>query len=159
MEMRMEHLNGISKLHYQNLKESGMFWSWFPSATGDYELDTGVEEQMYSVDPNHDQSHFFVKIEEQDDSEVVANTGLSVSYYKVDIENPTSPDNDPYTAECNDIIEALNMTYAEANVFKAIWRKCAEREIGKSKQGNSQVYDAEKCVFFSERILIKDKSR
>ncbi len=48
------------------------------------------------------------------------------------------------------------MTYAEANVFKAIWRKCAERELGKVKEGNNQVYDAEKCVFFSDRILKTD---
>jgi hypothetical protein len=34
-------------------------------------------------------------------------TGGSVSYYSVDIEYPTSEGVEPYTAECNDIIEAL----------------------------------------------------
>lgn len=45
-------------------------------------------------------------------------TGLSVSYYQVDIEFPTTPDRAPYTAECNDIIEALGMKPSEANIFK-----------------------------------------
>lgn len=86
-------------------------------------------------------------------------TGGSVNYYRVTIEEPTSEDINPYTAECNDLIEALRMTYAEANVFKAIWRKCSERELGKAKEGNNQIYDAEKCVFFSDRILKTDLRR
>jgi hypothetical protein len=45
-------------------------------------------------------------------------TGGSVSYYSVEIENPTSEGVEPYTAECNDIIEALGMNYADGNAFK-----------------------------------------
>ena len=86
-------------------------------------------------------------------------TGLSTDYYKVSINNPTTPLVEPYSAECNDVIEALGMTYAEANVFKAIWRKSAQRTLGLSKEGNTQVYDAEKCVFFSSRILEIDMNR
>jgi hypothetical protein len=86
-------------------------------------------------------------------------TGLSTDYYKVSINNPTTPLVEPYSAECNDVIEALDMTYAEANVFKAIWRKSAQRTLGLSKGGNTQVYDAEKCVFFSSRILEIDMNR
>lgn len=82
-------------------------------------------------------------------------TGKSVSYYKVEIENPTTAEQ-PYTAECNDIIEALGMSYAEGNAFKAIWRRCAARKLGKSKKGyGSGLYDAEKGVFFAERILLQ----
>lgn len=62
-------------------------------------------------------------------------TGGSVSYYSVKVERPTSPDAKPYTAECHDIIEALGMNYAEGNAFKAIWRSCAARNLGKSKLG------------------------
>lgn len=83
-------------------------------------------------------------------------TGGSVSYYKVPIDDPTDPEAEPYVAECNDIIEALKMEYAEANVFKAIWRKCAAENIGRTKKGYVDgVYDAEKSVFFSERVLRK----
>lgn len=80
-------------------------------------------------------------------------TGLSVSYYQLPINHPTTPGREPYTCECNDIIEALGMSYAEGNVFKALWRKCAARQ-GKSKRGYTDgKYDAEKMVFFSQRVL------
>lgn len=80
-------------------------------------------------------------------------TGLSVSYYQVHISNPTTPGRKPYSAECNDIIEALGMTFAEGNSFKAIWRMSAARKLGKHKKGNTPLYDAEKIKFFGDRIL------
>ena len=83
-------------------------------------------------------------------------TGGSSSYYTVRITHPTTPYKLPYDAECNDIIEALNMTFAEANNFKATWRTAAARQ-GRKKCGNNAVYDAEKCVFFSERMLVAAK--
>jgi hypothetical protein len=84
-------------------------------------------------------------------------TGGSSSYYKVDVVNPTTSDV-PYQAECNDIIEALGLTFTEGNIFKAIWRIAADRN-GKKKKGNNSVYDAEKVVFFAERLLIQEKSK
>lgn len=85
-------------------------------------------------------------------------TGASVSYYAAEVVNPTNPDSDPYTAECNDIIEALGMTFAEGNAFKAIWRSCAARKFGKAKKGyDSGLYDAEKVVFFGERMVVSAK--
>ena len=84
--------------------------------------------------------------------EACEHSGGSVDYYKVSINNPTSTGVKPYIAECNDIIEALGMNYAEGNVFKALWRACAERTLGKKKQGNDAVYDAEKMIFFSQRV-------
>lgn len=84
-------------------------------------------------------------------------TGGSVSYYSVKIDHPTIK-RDPYLAECNDIIEALNMTFAEGNAFKAIWRSCAAR-LGSSKRGYSDgLYDAEKVVFFGNRMVEKAKN-
>lgn len=85
-------------------------------------------------------------------------TGGSVDYYKVEITNPTTAENLPYMAECNDIIEALNMNYAEGNAFKAIWRSCASRALGKSKKGyDDGKYDAEKVVFFGGRMVEQRK--
>ncbi len=80
-------------------------------------------------------------------------TGGSSSYYKLDIAHPTTLPA-PYTAECNDIIEALNMNYAEGNAFKAIWRRAAERQ-GRGKPGTSLLYDSEKVVFFGERLVVQ----
>jgi hypothetical protein len=88
------------------------------------------------------------------------NTGASVDYYKVRINNPTTPSNPPYTAECNDLIESLNMTFAEGNAFKAIWRSCAERTLGVAKTNyDGAIYDAEKVVFFANRMLEVQKQK
>lgn len=84
-------------------------------------------------------------------------TGGSVNYYKVVVKSPTTFEQ-AYWAECNDIIEALDMNYAEGNAFKAIWRRCAERQ-GKKKKGNNTFYDAEKIVFFAQRILEQEKEK
>jgi hypothetical protein len=78
-------------------------------------------------------------------------SGGSQGYYKVLIEDPTSA-SEPYIVECNDIIEALQMNYAEANVFKAIWR-IAQHRRGEGKPGNEPLYDAEKAEFFSTRLV------
>ena len=83
-------------------------------------------------------------------------TGGSSDYYKIEVPKPTSG-GIPYTAECNDIIEALNMEYDVANAFKAAWRVAALRQ-GRGKPGqNSAVYDGEKIVFFGNRIIERAK--
>lgn len=86
-------------------------------------------------------------------------TGNSVSYYDVTITHWTNPEHqqdNPVTVSCNDIIEALNMNYAQANVFKAQWRIAAAKQ-GKLKKGNNTVYDAEKSCFFSNRVLVQEQ--
>lgn len=80
-------------------------------------------------------------------------TGGATSYYEIDILYPHKPKRKPYMAECLDIIEALGMSFAEGECFKAIWRKCAARQ-GKSKRGYDDAkYDAEKVAFYASRIL------
>jgi ABC-type ATPase with predicted acetyltransferase domain len=87
-------------------------------------------------------------------------TGKSVDYYKVKVDNPTTESNTPYLAECNDLIEALGMNYAEGNAFKAIWRKCAARKLGVKKKGyDNGLYDSEKVVFFGERMVEQSKEQ
>ncbi|WP_053269398.1 hypothetical protein [Pseudomonas chlororaphis] len=82
-------------------------------------------------------------------------SGGSVSYYSVPVPNPTTQHHQPYVAECNDIIEALGMNYAEGNAFKAIWRRAAQRTLGKRKAGakDDGLYDAEKVEFFGARLV------
>ncbi len=84
-------------------------------------------------------------------------TGGSVNYYRIPVDFPTTQEQDRYIAECNDIIEALELNYAEGNVLKALWRLAAHRK-GKSKRGyKNGIYDAEKMVFFSERVLLQQR--
>ena len=86
-------------------------------------------------------------------------TGGSVSYYTVHIAKPTTEGVKPYNAECNDIIEALNMNYAEGNAFKALWRRCAARK-GKAKKGYTDgLYDAQKVVFFGQRLVAQEEGQ
>lgn len=74
----------------------------------------------------------------------------SVDYYKLRINNPVTFQ--PYDAECLDIIENLEMSFDEGELFKAIWRKCAARK-GKLKKGNTAKRDAEKALFYAQRIV------
>jgi hypothetical protein len=76
-------------------------------------------------------------------------TGGSSSYYDVYIP-------DVGVVRCLDIIEALDMRYNEANVFKAAWRIAAANQ-GKKKKGNTNLYDAEKICFFGERLVLKEE--
>ena len=84
------------------------------------------------------------------------NSGGSCDYYKVAVSNPTTAGNPTYVAECNDMIEALDMTYAEANMFKEIWRTAAARTLGKVKEGNTTKRGAEKILFFAKRNAIQN---
>jgi hypothetical protein len=101
-------------------------------------------------------SEQYEALEQQERRITEEHTGGSSSYYTADIKNPTTPFKLPYQAECNDIIEALNMTFAEGNAFKAIWRTAAAR-MGKRKKGNNAKYDAEKVIFFGNRMLERAK--
>lgn len=87
----------------------------------------------------------------------VGSSGGSCDYYKVLVEHPTTQGVDAYLAECNDIVEALQLTPAEFNIFKEIWRGAAARQ-GREKAGHTAVRGAEKCVFFSQRMLVKAKA-
>ena len=79
-------------------------------------------------------------------------TGGSNDSYRVVI-NGIIGNGIEYAAECTHIIEALGMTFAEGNVFKAVWRIAAARQ-GRSKPGYKQgKYDAEKIVFFGNRMI------
>lgn len=87
-------------------------------------------------------------------------TGGAVSYYRVPIARPTRPDAPAYVAECNDIIEALNMNFAEGEAFKALWRRAAARLPGVAKKGyDSGLYDAEKVHFYGGRLVSQSQSK
>lgn len=126
-----------------------------------------TECTIYKDDPNEG---FWVKNSEieliQKASVVVAlkpkpqeaeYTGGSSNYYKVFVKTPTTLDA-PYEAECNDIIEALKMTFAEGNAFKAIWRKAKARQGVQKKGYDNGLYDSEKVVFFGERMVVEAKN-
>lgn len=86
-------------------------------------------------------------------------TGGKVNYYEVEVTHPTRDGRGPYTAECNDIIEALGLSFSEGEAFKAIWRKGAAR-IKPGKRGHDGgLYDAEKASFYGKRMETIERFR
>lgn len=78
------------------------------------------------------------------------------NYYLVEVKHPQRENQEPYMAECEDIIQALGMTFDEGCAFKALWRNAAAR-MGNGKPGNTPIYEMEKLVHYSNRILLKAK--
>lgn len=85
-------------------------------------------------------------------------TGGRTNYYLVRVEHPQREDQPAYTAECEDIIEALKLTPDEANIFKEIWRSSNARQ-GNGKPDHKALYGAEKIVHYAGRILRRLKLR
>lgn len=81
-------------------------------------------------------------------------TGGFVSYYLAKVAHPQRAEQPPYQAECEDIIQALEMTFDEGCIFKAIWRSAAAR-LGDRKPGHNPTYDAEKIVHYGKRNLLR----
>ena len=78
------------------------------------------------------------------------------NWYVVPVKHPQRKEQEPYQAECEDIIQALGMTFDEGCAFKALWRNAAAR-MGNGKPGNKAVYDCEKLVHYANRILAKER--
>lgn len=78
------------------------------------------------------------------------------NWYVVPVKHPQRKEQEPYQAECEDIIQALGMTFDEGCAFKALWRNAAAR-MGNGKPGNTAVYDCEKLVHYANRILAKER--
>ena len=75
-------------------------------------------------------------------------TGGKVNYYTIKVDPLNKP---AYTAECGDIIDALGLTFNEANIFKEIWRSANARK-GNGKPGNTVERGAEKILHYATRI-------
>ena len=78
--------------------------------------------------------------------------GGRVNYYLVHVDHPQREDQEPYQAECEDIIEALELNPDEANIFKEIWRGANARKHN-GKPGHTALYGAQKIVHYAGRIL------
>lgn len=85
-------------------------------------------------------------------------TGGSVDYYTCSVPRARTIDGRPgYDAQCLEIIETLGMSFAEGEAFKAIWRSCAARTLGKVKADCNALYNAEKVAFYGQRMVVEAK--
>lgn len=78
--------------------------------------------------------------------------GGKVNYYLVAVTHPQRKSQKPYQAECEDIIEALELNPDEANIFKEIWRGANARKAN-GKPGHTALYGAQKIAHYANRIL------
>lgn len=85
------------------------------------------------------------------------NSGGDVGYYVVQIDHPKRFK--PCVVECEDIIAALGMDFFEGELFKAAWRKAAQRTLGVGKAGNSALRDAQKMAHYGARCLALEEQR
>lgn len=83
-------------------------------------------------------------------------TGNDVNYYLIDVPHPKR--NNPYVCEVEDLIESLDMTFAEGTILKSLIRLCKLRQ-NLGKPGSHPVYEAEKIKYYSERLLIITKTK
>lgn len=74
------------------------------------------------------------------------------NYYLVLVTDPQREDVKPYQAECEDIIEALELNFDEANIFKELWRGANARK-NNGKPGHTALYGAQKIAHYAGRIL------
>lgn len=89
-------------------------------------------------------------IEEQNIAVPETNSGGRVNYYLCEVKHPLRKGLVPCTVECEDIINALEMTWSEGNMFKAIWRVASMRKHGTFKVGHDALYDAQKIMLYAE---------
>jgi hypothetical protein len=82
--------------------------------------------------------------------------GGKVNYYLVQVQHPQRPEQLPYQAECEDIIQALGMDFNEGCIFKALWRSANARR-GNGKPDHKMLYDAEKILHYAHRNLNRVK--
>lgn len=85
-----------------------------------------------------------------------SNDGGNGVYYDVKVTKPLLAKK-PYTATCNDLIVALQMSHAEGEAFAAIWRKAAAR-MGNGKKDHVALYDAQKVAFYGNS-LVREESK
>lgn len=118
--------------------------------------------QMIAFDPEEELEAFlaclgvFCPAEEPRKEKTVSSsdkqplTGGSVSYYTVKVKGQP--------VECGDVIDALQLTFNEANIVKEIWRT-ANARLGNGKPGHTALYGAEKVAYYANRILAAEQAK
>lgn len=79
-------------------------------------------------------------------------TGGLTNYYLATVQYPQREEQPPYQAECEDLIEVLQLNPDEANIFKEIWRG-ANARLDNGKPGHTPLYGAQKIHHYAGRIL------
>lgn len=81
----------------------------------------------------------------------VENSGFLCNYYLAPVVAPQRKGQEPYVAECEDVIQSLEMTFDEACEFKSLWRRCRARQ-GFVKAETTPLREASKGLHYSRRV-------
>lgn len=84
---------------------------------------------------------------------LIVPSGGKVNYYLSSVTRPRRREQLPYTAECEDVISALKLTFDEACVFKEIWRT-ANARLNNGKIGHTELYAREKIFHYAVEMLL-----
>lgn len=80
-------------------------------------------------------------------------------YYHAPVLHPSNPGQDePYVANCEDVIQALGLTFDEGCEFKSIWRRGRGRQ-GFVKAESTPLRDAQKAVHYAGRVLALEQRK
>ena len=83
----------------------------------------------------------------------VEDSGSHCEYYHCEVTHPQNPNQSVgYIANCEDIIQALGLTFDEGCEFKSIWRRGRGRQ-GFVKAESTALRDAAKAVHYAKRVL------
>jgi hypothetical protein len=86
-------------------------------------------------------------------------SGSHCEYYHCPVTHPQNPNQaEPYIANCEDIIQALGLTFDEGCEFKSIWRRGRGRQ-GFKKAESTALRDAIKAVHYAGRVLALEERR
>lgn len=85
---------------------------------------------------------------------VVESQATQCRYYECEVDHPQNPKQGgvPYVANCEDIIQALGLTFDEGCEFKSLWRRGRGRQ-GFVKAESTALRDAQKAHHYSGRVL------
>lgn len=90
---------------------------------------------------------------EENEAMKTENSGSHCEYYYCPVTHPRNPgQKSAYVANCEDIIQALGMTFDEGCEFKSLWRRARARQ-GFVKAESSAVRDAAKALHYAERVF------
>ena len=90
----------------------------------------------------------------------VESQATQCAYYECSVDHPQNPSQGgvPYTPNCEDIIQALGLTFDEGCEFKSIWRRARARQ-GFAKAESDAVRDATKAVHYAQRVLAYEQRK
>ena len=147
-------------IHSSDIDENGKFAGretfyreqWQAARDDRFAPDIGVVEGFLgSPFTTPDEDEEWERIQQKQES-----SGGDNDYWIAQVNSPKRLE--PYSAECEDLIELFQMTFQEGEAFKALWRK-GQMRIGNGKPGDTLLRNSEKVYHFGGRMVAMEVGR